>query len=103
MNCPLVFNYRGTPFDPFKRPGVVAALLSAGKGGVIQPADGERWFSRDMNEMVNRQWAAQHRLRQDQLWFYRLRPEGLIQAQLLSEAGWLFDGYDVWFKEELVR
>jgi len=102
MVCPLVLTYPKL-FDPVARPRVVAALLSAGSNGIIQPADGDRWFQADVNEMVTRGWAVQHQMRQDRLWYYRLTQYGSDIAAWLRGDGWTFDGFDTWHNETLMR
>lgn len=101
MSCPLIMNYqRGTEIT---RPTVIAALLSAGGSGVIQPPDGERWFQRDLNELHARNLAYPFQMRVDRLWFYRLSETGHLVAHDFRDEGWSFDGYDCWLADRLIR
>lgn len=102
MVCPLVLTYPKL-FDPVARPRVVAALLSAGSNGITQPADGDRWFQADVNEMVTRGWVVQHQMRVDRLWYYRLTVSGRDTADRLRREGWSFDGFDTWHNDTLMR
>ncbi|MEG3175829.1 hypothetical protein U1872_06275 [Sphingomonas sp. RB3P16] len=102
MSCPLNLTYPAV-FDPFTHPTLVAAMLSAGPDGIIQPADCERWFSRDQNEMFARGWVRQHQLRCDRKWSYRLTEIGVEQAAAFRADGWNFDDYDAWHGDTLYR
>lgn len=98
MSCPFS-PHHPEAFDPHHRLTTVAALLSADTRGIIQPADGERWFSRDLNELQGRGWAVVDRVRADRLFYYRVTEDGRDAAAGLT--GWQFDGFDVWFQGEL--
>lgn len=101
MSCPCIPEYRGTEI---RRPTVIAALLSANpKTGLIQPADGVRFYQRDLNELHNRGLAHPYRMRVDRLWAYRLTETGRCVAEDFTSEGWTFDGWDVWNGEEIVR
>jgi len=98
--CPLILTYPEA-FDPFARPRIVAALLSADSRGLIDPADGDRWMSADLNEVVGRGWGRWDRMRADRMCFVRLTDAGREMAASLSD--WEFDGWDVWHSGSLVR
>lgn len=100
MTCPALPNYAGTEIV---RPTVIAALLAADQRGVIPPADGERWFSRDLNELHSRGLAYPYQMRCDRQWWYRLTEAGRCVAESFAEEGYEFDGWDAWKEEELLR
>lgn len=104
-SVPAPTDYRGTPFDPAQRPMALAALLSAHPDtGIIQPTDCDRWFARDLNELVSRDWARPYRMRVDRLWIYRITEIGRCVAESFTDEGLEFDGFDVWTPEgELIR
>lgn len=99
MTCPTIPDYAGTPVT---RPTVIAALLAAGQNGVIPPADGLRFFSRDLNELHSRGLAHPYRMRVDRMFYYRLSEEGRCVAESFQEDGFEFDGWDVWEKDRLL-
>ena len=102
MSCPCPMLYPPV-FDPVARPMVVAALLSADVRGVIAPADGQRWFSRDMNEIAGRRWAVPYLMRVDRMFSYRLTDDGRAVADVLRNIGqWSFDGWDAWCGDSVV-
>lgn len=102
MSCPGIPDYRHVEFHAAHRPMVVAAMLSADGDGVIAPPDGVRWFQRDFNEMVSRDWARQHRMRPDRMWSYRLTDIGHCVAESFRDDGYTFDGWDLWEAERLM-
>lgn len=84
-HCPILRSVDG-PFQPEKRPHLVAAMLSARpspEGYLIDPPTGKRWFYRDARELVARGWGRHHKMRADRLWIFRLTEAGIEQRQRL--------------------
>lgn len=90
MSCPAIPSYAGAPFDPKKRPGVVAALLAGAWNGIVpavNPMERGAYSSADLNEMQSRNWAQPHKMGLDHMWSYRLTEAGRTEAAKLALKG----------------